>query len=31
VAILSKWRLFWVIGAALGIIGISIGVTAFMM
>jgi len=31
VAILSKWRLFWLIGITLGLIGMAIGVTAFLM
>jgi hypothetical protein len=31
VGILSRWRLFWFIGIALGLLGIAIGATAFAM
>ncbi|MFM2295923.1 MAG: hypothetical protein RLZZ350_2336 [Verrucomicrobiota bacterium] len=31
VGILSRWRLFWFIGIALGLVGIAIGATAFTM
>lgn len=31
VAILSKWRLFWFIGITLGLLGMAIGVTAYLM
>lgn len=31
VAILSKWRLFWFIGVALGAIGAAVGLSAFVM
>ncbi len=31
VAILSKWRLFWFIGMALGALGAAVGGSAFLM
>ncbi len=31
VAILSRWRLFWFVGIALGTIGLIIGATALLM